>query len=156
MTDDIRAEILTTDSPYKRSARIFISAPAREIFNYLADPRKHHEFDGSGTVVGHVSGPERLQSGSRFGMSMRIKAPYRVLNTVREFELDRRIAWSHFNRHRWRYELEPAEGGTWVTETFDGSTAWFPPALQVINAYENNQIAIAKTLVRLKRLLESA
>jgi len=41
-----------------------------------------------------------------------------------------------------------------VTETFDGSTAIFPPALNLINAYDNNQTAILKTLVRLKALAE--
>jgi hypothetical protein len=41
-----------------------------------------------------------------------------------------------------------------VTETFDGSTALFPPSLKIINAYENNQTAILKSLVRLKAIAE--
>jgi hypothetical protein len=41
-----------------------------------------------------------------------------------------------------------------VTETFDGSTALFPPSLKIINAYENNQKAILKSLVQLKKLAE--
>ena len=84
---------------------------------------------------------------------MRIKVPYRTDNTVVEFEEGRRIAWCHVNRHRWRYELEPVgEGSTLVTETFDGRTALFPPSLLLINALTNNQVAVAKTLVRLKAL----
>lgn len=47
------------------------------------------------------------------------------------------------------------EGTTEVTETFDGSTALFPPALNAMNAYDNNQKAILKILVRLKALAES-
>ena len=45
--------------------------------------------------------------------------PYRITNTVVEFEPDARIAWRHFAGHRWRYELEAVDGGTRVTESFD-------------------------------------
>ena len=93
--------------------------------------------------------------GAHFGMAMRITLPYRTDNTVVEFEEGRRIAWCHFFRHRWRYELEPVdEDATRVTETFDGRTALFPPGLIVIGAYDKNQIAVAKTLARLKRFVE--
>ncbi len=89
-------------------------------------------------------------------MRMRYGLPYRTSNTVLEFEEGRRIAWCHFNHHRWRYEFEPIDDRTTVvTETFDGSTARFPPGLLLINAYAGNQIAVAKTLVRLKALMES-
>ena len=136
-----------------KSARITIDAPAAAIFDLLADPRMHARFDGSGTVQSMVSGPERLELGSQFGMSMRIKVPYRIANEVVEFDEDRRIAWCH----RWRYELEPVDDSTTVvTETFDGSTALFPPALLLMNAYKNNQVAVARTLVRLKELAESS
>ena len=150
-----RAEIVDTGSRWVRSARIVIDAPADRIFDVLARPAAHASFDGSGTVQGAASGPERLQLGSHFGMSMRLRLPYRTDNTVVEFEEGRRIAWCHFFRHRWRYELEPVDdGSTTVTETFDGSTALFPPALLAMNAYANNQIAVAKSLVRLKAVVE--
>ena len=151
-----RAEILATGSRWVRSARIVINAPAGQIFDIVANPSEHHRFDGSGMVQGALNGPERLGLGSRFGMGMRYGLPYRTSNTVVEFEEGRRIAWCHFNHHRWRYELEPLDANTTaVTETFDGSTARFPPALLLINAYEGNQVAVAKTLVRLKVLMES-
>lgn len=152
-----RAEIFETGSRWVKSARITIDAPAAAIFDLLADPRMHARFDGSGTVQSMVSGPERLELGSQFGMSMRIKVPYRIANEVVEFDEDRRIAWCHFDKHRWRYELEPVDDSTTVvTETFDGSTALFPPALLLMNAYKNNQVAVARTLVRLKELAESS
>lgn len=153
---DQRAEIVETGSRWAKSARITIAAPAGAIFDLLADPRQHARFDGSGTVESMVGGPERLALGSRFGMNMRIKVPYKVSSEVVEFEEDRRIAWCHFYKHRWRYELEPVdETTTVVTETFDGRTALFPPALLLMNAYENNQKAVARTLVRLRELAES-
>ena len=89
-------------------------------------------------------------------MGMRLAVPYRTDNEVVEFEPDRLIAWCHFNKHRWRYELQPVDDATTVvTETFDGRTALFPPALLLMNAYRNNQIAVAKTLVRLKEYVET-
>ena len=88
-------------------------------------------------------------------MAMRMGFPYTITNTVEEFQEPTRIAWRHLGRHRWRYELEARdESTTVVTETFDGSTAIFPPALKLINAYESNQKAILKSLVRLKVLAE--
>ena len=150
------AEIIDTGSKWARSARIVINAPVGEIFDMVADPAQHHRFDGSGMVEGVVKGPTRLELGSRFGMQMRYKVPYRTSNEVVEFEDGRLIAWCHFNHHRWRYEFEPIDDHTTVvTETFDGSTARFPPGLLLINAYAGNQIAVAKTLVRLKALMES-
>ena len=150
-----RAEIIETGSRWAKAARITIDAPASEIFDVLADLSLHAAFDGSGTVRSFEKGPDRLALGSRFGMGMRVKVPYRTDNEVVEFEEGRRIAWCHFNRHRWRYELEPVDDATTVvTETFDGRTAIFPPSLLLMNAYANNQIAVAKTLVRLKGYVE--
>jgi uncharacterized protein YndB with AHSA1/START domain len=157
MGNEDRATIIDTGHPYIRRGSIEIKAPAAQIFDVLAQPGQHALFDGSGTVVGNASGPERLALGSKFGMGMRIKLPYRVTNEVVEFEEGQRIAWCHFGGHRWRYELTPIDDETTlVTETFDGSTARIPPALKLMNAYENNEKAIAKTLVRLKHVMEQA
>ncbi len=150
-----RAEIIDTGSRWARAARIVVDAPADRVFDVLATPALHAALDGSGTVQGVVSGPDRLFLGAHFGMGMRLKVPYRTDNTVVEFEEGRRIAWCHFFRHRWRYQLHPLDDDrTLVTETFDARTALFPPALMAINAYDNNQVAVAKSLVRLKRMVE--
>ena len=109
------------------SRSIEIDAPPSTVFDLLADPRRHPDFDGSGTVRSAISGPSRLSLGARFGVAMRIRLPYRISNTVVEFEEDRRIAGRHFGRHGWRYELTPTDaGGTRVTETFDWSTSLGP------------------------------
>ena len=150
-----RAELVDTKNEWQRAGRITIDAPISLIFDMIADPRMHAEFDGSGTVQRQIKGPERLSQGATFGMAMRMGFPYTITNTVEEFQEPTRIAWRHLGRHRWRYELEARdESTTVVTETFDGSTAIFPPALKLINAYENNQKAILKSLVRLKVLAE--
>jgi uncharacterized protein YndB with AHSA1/START domain len=138
------------------SRDIVIDAPPSVVFALLADPRRHADFDGSGTVHSSVSGPSRLSLGDRFGVEMKIKLPYRISNTVVEFEEDRRIAWRHFGRHRWRYELEATpEGGTRVTETFDWSTALAPALIDRTSFPAANARGIEKTLPRLKELAES-
>jgi uncharacterized protein YndB with AHSA1/START domain len=156
MSNDVRATIIDTHNPTTRSASIVINAPAQAIFDVLAQPSQHAHFDGSGTLVGATVGPDRVKLGDRFGMNMRIKLPYRITNEVVEFDEGRAIAWRHFGGHRWRYELESIDANTTkVTETFDGGTARLQLTLKLMNAYENNEKAIAKTLVRLKQLMES-
>jgi uncharacterized protein YndB with AHSA1/START domain len=106
------------------SVQRVIAAPPEKIFDVLADPAQHAVIDGSGTVK-QTRGetPARLSLGAKFGMSMKLGVPYGITNTVVEFEDGRRIAWRHIGGHRWRYELEPADGGTRVRETYDWSTA---------------------------------
>ena len=151
-----RAEIVDTGHQYRRAGRIIIDAPADVIFNIVANPYRHREIDGSGTVRKGLSGPERLSKGATFGMDMKMGFPYKIKNTVEEFNEPTLIAWRHAGRHRWRYELRAIDDTTTeVTETFDASTALFPPALKIMNAYDNNEKAILKTLVRLKALAEA-
>jgi hypothetical protein len=121
------------------SAERVVPAPAERVFDLLADPRRHREIDGSGTVRDAVSGPTRLSPGAVFGMDMQLGGPYRMLNTVVEFQEGRRIAWQPRPAHRlagrvlggriWRYELEPVEGGTRVRLTWDITRERVPPAL---------------------------
>jgi hypothetical protein len=129
----------------------FVPAPPQAIFDLLADPRMHSAIDGSGSVRGDLRAPDRLSLGAKFSMSMRLIVPYRITNTVVEFEEGRRIGWRHFGGHVWRYILEPVEGGTLVTEQFDYSTNranWF---LRAMNAIAQNEIAMRNTLLNLAK-----
>lgn len=133
-----------------------IQAPAQTIFDLLADPRRHHEIDGSGSVqAAQINAPERLSLGAKFGMNMKIGLPYRITNTVVEFEEGRQIAWRHFGGHVWRYILESTESGTRVTEQFDWTNNRSPLMLKVMNAIENNAKSMEKTLENLARRFES-
>ena len=137
------------------SRDIVVDAPPAAVFAVLTDPRAHPDFDGSGMLRSAISGPDRLTEGSRFGMAMSIGVPYRIQNTVVEFEQDRRIAWRHLGRHRWRYELEPAGAGTRVTESFDLSTSPAARLLELLGWRDRGARAIERTLPRLKALVES-
>jgi uncharacterized protein YndB with AHSA1/START domain len=150
-----QVEVVQTGSPWIVSRSVVVQAPAEDIFEILADPRRHADFDGSGSVRGAVSGPERLSLGAKFGMDMRLGLPYRISSQVKEFEEGRRIAWAHIGGHRWRYELQPLpDGTTLVTETFDATTARSARALKLMDAYNRNARAIEETLPRLAALAE--
>lgn len=132
------------------SHSIMVPAPAQDIFDLLADPRRHCEIDGSGSVKeAKVDAPARLSLNAKFTMNMRIGLPYRMTNTVVEFEEGRLIGWRHFGGHVWRYLLEPVEGGTKVTEQFDWNTNRSPLFLKLMKAVENNSVSIQRTLENL-------
>ena len=138
------------DSDLVVSVTKFVPASPAEIFELLADPRRHHEIDGSDSVLAaRVKAPKRLELGSKFGMRMRIKVPYLITNKVVEFEEGRLIAWCHMGGHRWRYILEPTDGGTNVTEQFDMTTARNAKMLRRMNAPTRNRVSIEKTLENL-------
>lgn len=130
-----------------------VAAPAQDIFDLLATPARHREIDGSGSVQGvQERTPERLSAGVRFGMQMRIGLPYKILNEVVEFEEPRRIAWTHFGGHIWRYLLEPVDAGhTRVTEQFDTTGSRSPIVLTLMRARKRNTKAINATLARLQQ-----
>jgi uncharacterized protein YndB with AHSA1/START domain len=127
-----------------------IAAPPEVIFDILADPSRHAEIDGSGTVVKARGEVPRLALGSRFGMDMKMGVPYRMVSTVVDFEEGRRIAWRHVGGHTWRYDLEPTDAGTAVTETFDWSTSKAPWFIELARFPKRHPPAMEKTLERLE------
>ncbi len=129
-----------------------IAATPEQIFAVLSDASLHPVIDGSAMVKAPTGKPEPLRLGTKFGMAMRMgPLPYWIPNTVVEFEENRLIAWTHPGKHRWRYELEPVEGGTKVTETFDWSTSLIPKAIELVGYPRRHEGNIERTLERLER-----
>ncbi len=119
------------------SASADVDAPPAEVFAYISRPANHPEISGDASVKGDRHGPEQLAGlGDKFGMSMKMYGlPYRITNTVVEFEAGKQIAWCHPGKHRWRWTVEARpEGGSRVTETFDMSTSPAPmkPVLRLM------------------------
>ena len=142
----------TTSTATSVSVEREISASPEQVFALLADPAGHVLLDGSGTVRASRDGnPQLLQLGSRFGMEMHMGIPYRMQNTIVEFEQDRRIAWQQgWGRHVWRYELTPTESGTLVHETFDWGPARARWVLAAMRAPARNTVSMRATLQRMQ------
>lgn len=140
-------------SAYLVSESRVIAADAQQLFDIVADPAQHPVIDGSGTVQAvRGNAPDRLALGARFGMEMKLGAPYKITNKVVEFEEGRRIAWRHFNGHVWRYIFEPVDGGTRVTEQWDARPAKNRIGLRLMGFPARNRKGIRATLDRLARV----
>lgn len=132
MTDD-------TYQPVAISRRI--RASAHDIFQILADPRRHMELDGSQSLRGARTTAMISGVGDVFVMRMYFPhlGDYEMNNHVVEYEPDRRIGWepaagqghpgaaqdntdqSRWG-HRWSYQLAPdGPDATIVTEIYDCS-----------------------------------
>jgi len=143
-----------------------IPAPAEAIFALVADPGRHRDIDGSGALQGlKTDAPQRLELGSTFGMSMKMGIKYSMVNTVVEFEADRRIAWQarppgfmgRFTAGRiWRYELEPVEGGTRVKESWDLSQDQQRMFLKLGGLPAKTRKNMEKTLERIEELTSTS
>jgi hypothetical protein len=119
-----------------------IEAAAAPIFEILANPQRHMDFDGSDMLRGAVLDRPIAGVGDTFTMKMhRLGDDYLMLNYVVEFEPDRRIFWEPAPGdpsraedndpskvgipagYRWGYILTPdGDDATVVTEVFDYGT----------------------------------
>jgi uncharacterized protein YndB with AHSA1/START domain len=148
------------------SVQRLVPAPPEPIFDLLADPAGHAEIDGGGTLRGARSGGRRLALGDRFGMDMHLGVAYSTRNTVVELEENRRIAWqtsatgpvgSLLGGRIWRYELEPVEGGTLVTETWDLSQErWTSKPVVKATMTASTRRNMERTLERIEQLVTAA
>ena len=142
--------VMTSDPAKVVSRSTIVPAPAQMIFDLLADPRRHNEIDGSGSVQSaQINAPERLSLNATFGMQMKIGLSYKITNKVVEFEEGKTIGWRHFGGHIWRYILEPVDGGTKVTEQFDWNKSKSPLILKLRKSPQDNAKSIEKTLENL-------
>ena len=131
----------------------------------VADATRHPEIDGSGQLVkAKTARRTQLALGSTFGMSMKMGVPYSMSNTVIEFEQDRRIAWQtvlagplgrFLGGRIWRYEFEPVDGGTKVTESWDISQDKQAFFLKHRKIGQQTATSMSKTLDRLAEITES-
>ena len=118
-----------------------IETSAKFVFEILANPGRHIDFDGSGMLRGTVQEGSITKVGDSFMMKMhRLGDDYLILNHIVEFDQDKRIFWEpspgDISRaegndpskigipagYRWGYVLTPeGDNATVVTEIFDYS-----------------------------------
>ena len=101
----------------RRDRRAVHPAPPEAIFELIADPTRHRDIDGSGTVR------DPKEAAAAAGARQPVRdvdedgLPYSMVSTVVEYEPNRRLAWQtrgpaavgrRVGGRIWRYELEPA------------------------------------------------
>ena len=141
------------------SASIRIAASPATVFAIVSDPEQHPRIDGSGSVRSLIEtdGPITA-TGQKFSVNMKMFGlPYKITNTVVEFEPDALVAWRHFGGHRWRYAIAPTPDGCEVTETFDYSMYPMPgrKLIELAGFPARNGRGIEQTLQRLKQAAEA-
>ncbi|BAH50931.1 SRPBCC family protein [Rhodococcus opacus] len=112
-----------------------IAAPARVIFELIADPAQQPRWDGNGNLAEAAPGQRVRAVGDVFTMTL-TNAGIRD-NHVVEFEEGSLIAWTPSEQghpppgHLWRWELDPLdENHVRVTHTYDWSRLTDPKRLQ--------------------------
>ena len=155
-----------TETPDCETVERVIPAAPEAIFALLADPSRHREIDGSGSVHDPKNSAPRVGLGDKFGMSMKRVVPYSTTNTVVEFEEDRRIAWKTCSPNFvgkllggpiWRYELEAVSDGTRVRESWDISESRAEkPLLRLGMVRKDVRKSMAKTLANIEKLVANS
>lgn len=132
--------------------RAIVNAPVAEIFALVANPHRHHELDGSGTVGANISGPERVALGDSFSTHMKMFGmPYKTTSTITQFAENQIIEWQVGKAAKWRWEFREIDPTTTeVTETWDIRNA---PGAKVIEMMmgKRNAHGIEETLRKLQK-----
>ncbi len=134
-----------------------VDASPEAVFALLSDPARHTEIDGAGMLRGLASGGPITGVGDTFTMKMnnQILGDYEVECRVTAFEPGRRIGWGpklvgDFSSvlgnmepggQTFTYELEPAESGTRVTQTYDWSEVPDPAFKGILPFLNEDQLA---------------
>ena len=151
-----------------------IEAPASLIFEILSNPQRHMDFDGSDMLRGAVFNRPISGVGETFTMKMhRLGRDYLMINSVVEFEPDRRIFWEPAPGdvptaggdpskvgipagYRWGYSLAPdGDDATVVTEVFDcGPKENRPTLLREGGAWINGSNSVRESMTASLERLE--
>jgi hypothetical protein len=165
-----------TEEPQRLEVSRRIEAPAALIFEILANPQRHMDFDGSDMLRGVTDNRPISDVGDRFTMNMhRLGRDYLMVNYVVEFEPDRRIFWEPAPGdlatagddpsrigipagYRWGYSLTPdGDNTTVVTEVFDSgllSEETGQPLLRDEGAWINGKSSVLESMTASLERLE--
>jgi Polyketide cyclase / dehydrase and lipid transport len=153
---DIMTITVVDAGPRQVSRSVEVAAPASELYAFAADPLRHGELDGSGTVRHNISTPAEVVVGSKFSTGMKMwGVPYRITSTMTALRPNELVEWRHPVGHRWRWEFESLSPTlTRVTETFDyreaGAIKNMLNYYTLIGARKSNASGIEATLTKLR------
>ncbi|MDF2976858.1 MAG: hypothetical protein K0S40_1586 [Actinomycetospora sp.] len=115
-----------------------VDAPVERVFALLADPDRHPDLDGSGTVRASHTHLAITEVGDVFVMEMEHpeRGRYTVENHVVRYEPDQALAWAPAkpgaqpSGHVWSWEFTPTDDDhTVVSHTHDWSAVTHEPVL---------------------------
>ena len=139
----------------KGEARTTVNAPPETLFHMVSDVTRMGEWSPetfSCEWVGDATGPAvgaRFKGRNRMGPAKWATTPKVVAcEPGREFAFDTGMM-------TWRYQFEPVEGGTQVTESWDAHT-FFAKASVAVWRGRQLTAGMRKTLANLKRAAEAA
>lgn len=126
-----------TENPTHLTVSRIFDVPAKDVFEVLTLPARHHEFDGSGTVRAADDTERVTASGQKFVMNMHreeMGGDYRTHNFVTAYDENKMIGWQPAPEAadgsapeaplgwEWLYELKPqGSDATEVSLTYDWS-----------------------------------
>ena len=137
-----------------------IAAPARVIFELIADPARHADWDGNNNVASSEEGQRVHSVGDIFRTKLTGDSGVRV-NHVVEFDEGHRIAWRPAQQdspppgHLWRWEVDPVdEGKTHVRHTYDWTALNDPTRME--RAKSTTAAMLQSSLDRLAGIAEQS
>jgi uncharacterized protein YndB with AHSA1/START domain len=145
---------------------VHVSAPPNAVWPLLADLERMGEWSPECYRVTWLNGAQSpAVAGARFkGWNRYGWMRWSTTCEVKVAEPGRELAWSTIERGRelvrWSYRLEPADGGTDVTESFD--VRWLPFMARLAedvlmrNRDQRREGAMRATLQRIKDIAEGS
>lgn len=147
----------SAESKVASASRVVRAAPDR-IFELIADPSRHPEWDGNDNLAEAAPGQRVRSIGDVFSMTLRMGSVRE--NHVVEFVEGRLIAWKPAERgqapigHLWRWEVEPIdEERSVVVHTYDWTHLHDESRYQRARATTSERLAAS--IDRLAALIEN-
>lgn len=140
------------------TAEQLVHATPEAVFELIADPARQPEWDGNDNLAEAAPGQRVRAIGDVFTVTLTkgVARPNRVV----AFEEGRLIAWRPAPTgepepgHEWRWELEPAEGGTLVRHVYDWRD--LTDGKRFARARSTTRENLAASIARLAALAESS
>lgn len=141
------------------AAETTLTARAEDVYALVANPARHAELDGGGTIQNLSKGEDaEFKEGDTFSQKMVLGITYTLPMTVTRAEKNRAVTWLHPGKHTWAWDIFDNNDGTvTVRETFDARNsviAGIPlyKLYHLLGSFSANRKNIALSLAKLHRI----